>query len=269
VIIKTNNKKASCENLNFSRRSLYHQSKQQIRDWETKQMIEEALRTHPAYGHKRLAKYLKINKKRVLRVMKIFNIKPYRRTAKNPWKHKKNKSVVFPNLLLTETPQYQNHIWATDFTYLKFQGKWWYVCTIIDLYTREIIGLSVLNNHSTQLVINALLDALMNHSRPKIIHSDQGSEYNSKDFTDFCSDMNIIQSMSHPGCPWENGYQESFYKGFKVELADYNRFESLGEFVAEIYHQIHYYNNSRIHSKLNCSPKEFAKLNQLATIESI
>jgi transposase InsO family protein len=63
--------------------------------------------------------------------------------------------------------------------------------------------------------------------------------------------------------------KESFYKGFKVELADYNRFESLGEFVAEIYHQIHYYNNSRIHSKLNYSPKEFAKLNQLATIESI
>jgi transposase InsO family protein len=267
--MNTNNKHASCKDLFFSRRSLYYESKQQIKDWKTKQMIEEALRIHPAYGHKRLATHLSINKKRILRVMKIFGIKPYRRTTKNPWKTKKDKGSIFPNLLLTETPLYPNHIWATDFTYLKFQGKWLYVCTVIDLYTREIIGLSILNNHSTQLVVNALLNALMFNSKPEIIHSDQGSEYTSKDFVSFCSNIKIIQSMSHPGCPWENGYQESFYKGFKVELADYNRFKNLGELVAEIYSQIYYYNNSRIHSALQTSPKEFAKLNQLATIQSI
>lgn len=267
--MQTNNKKASCDDLSFSRRSLYYESKQEIKDWVTKQLIEESLRIHPAYGHKRLAKHLKINKKRILRVMKKYGIKPYRRTAKNPWKHKKNKGYIFPNLLLTETPLYPNHIWATDFTYLKFQGKWLYVCTVIDLYTREIIGLSILNNHSTQLVINALLNALMTNSKPKIIHSDQGSEYTSKDFVGFCSNMQIIQSMSHPGCPWENGYQESFYKGFKVELADYNRFKNLGELVAEIYQQMYYYNHSRIHSKLKTSPREFARQSKLATIQSI
>lgn len=267
--MNSNNKTASCSDLNFSRRSLYYQSKQEIRDWKTKQMIEEALRIHPSYGHKRLAKCLKINKKRALRVMKIFNIKPYRRTAKKSWKSKKNKGDIFPNLLLTEIPSCKNHIWATDFTYLKFQGKWWYVCTVIDLYTREIIGLSIMNNHSTQLVINALLNALMFNPKPQIIHSDQGSEYTSKDYTNFCQKLNILQSMSHPGCPWENGYQESFYKGFKVELADYNRFETLGEFVAEIYQQIHYYNYSRIHSKLQTSPKEFANNHKLVKIKSI
>jgi len=266
--MKSNNKKASCDDLSFSRRSLYYESKQDIKDWKTKQMIEEALRIHPSYGHKRLALYLKINKKRVLRVMKIFNIKPYRRTPK-PKKKSKNKGIIFANLLLTERPRYPNHIWATDFTYLKFQGKWIYVCTVLDLYTREIVGLSILNNHSTQLVLNAMLDALMNHPKPLIIHSDQGSEYNSKDFLNFCSKLNILQSMSYPGCPWENGFQESFYKGFKVELADYNRFETLGELVAEIYQQIHYYNHSRIHTKLKTSPKEFANGIKLGTIKSI
>ena len=146
--MNTDNKKASCKNLNFSRRSLYYVSKQEAKDWKTKQLIEEALRIHPAYGHKRLAEHLSINKKRILRVMKKFGIKPYRRCAKNPWKTMKDKGVVFPNLLLTEVPSYPNHIWATDFTYLKFKGRWWYVCTILDLYTREIIGLSIMNNHS-------------------------------------------------------------------------------------------------------------------------
>ena len=266
--MKTKNKKASCDDLSFSRRSLYYESKQEIKDWNTKQKIEMALRTHHSYGHKRLAIHLKINKKRVLRVMKKYGIKPYRRTPK-PQKRSKNNGLIFANLLFRERPQYPNHIWATDFTYLKFKGRWIYVCTIIDLYTREIIGLSVLKNHSSQLVINALLDALMHHRKPVIIHSDQGSEYNSKDFVNFCSKLNILQSMSHPGCPWENGYQESFYKGFKVELADYNRFETLGELVANIYYQIHYYNHSRIHTKLKMSPNEFAKKIKLDRIKSI
>lgn len=242
---------------NISNRSLYYQPKQEAKDWKTKQMIESALRIHPAYGHKRLAKYLKINKKRVLRVMKKYGIKPYRRTAK-PQKKSKNNGFIFANLLLTQIPLYKNHIWATDFTYLKFQGKWLYVSTVIDLYSREIIGLSISRNHNAQLVLNTITDALMHNHRPEIIHNDQGSEYNSKDFVSFCSNLNIRQSMSHPGCPWENGYQESFYKGFKVELADYNRFETLGELVSEIYLQIHYYNHSRIHTALNMSPHEFA-----------
>lgn len=255
--MKKENKSNLTNCFNISVRSLYYKPKQEIKDWKTKQMIEEALRIHPAYGHKRLAKYLKINKKRALRVMKKYGIKPYRRTAK-PNKTTRNKDLIFANLLLTEIPLYRNHIWATDFTYLKFQGKWLYVSTVIDLYTREIVGLSILKTHNTQLVLNTITDALMHNQKPEIIHSDQGSEYNSKDFISFCSNLKIRQSMSHPGCPWENGYQESFYKGFKVELGDPDRFETLGELVSEIYLQIYYYNNSRIHTSLNMSPREFA-----------
>jgi transposase InsO family protein len=251
------NKSQLTDCFNISTRSLYYKPKQEAKDWKTKQMIEGALRTHSSYGHKRLAQYLKINKKRVLRVMKKYGIKPYRRTVR-PQKRSKNKGSIISNLLLTETPMYPNHIWATDFTYLKFQGHWLYISTVIDLYTREVIGLSILKTHNTQLVLNTLTDALLHHSKPKIIHSDQGSEYNSKDFISFCSNLKINQSMSHPGCPWENGYQESFYKGFKVELGDPNRFETLGELISEIYLQIHYYNHSRIHTSLKMSPRQFA-----------
>lgn len=65
--------------------------------------------------------------------------------------------------------------------------------------------------------------------------------------------------MSRPGCPWENGYQESFYKGFKLDLGDPNRFETLGELVAEIYKTINYYNRRRIHSVLGMAPLQFAE----------
>lgn len=256
--MNSNNKKASCEDLSFSRRSMYYESKQEVRDWETKQMIEQALRDHPAYGHKRLALYLGINKKRVRRVMKIFGIKPYRRTV-TPKKREKAKGSVFPNLLMFERPTEPNDIWATDFTYIKFKGTWLYVGTMIDLFTREIIGVSALRMHNTQLVLNTLGSSLLNHPPPRIIHSDQGSEYKSKDFGGMCSNLEIIQSMSAPGCPWENGYQESFYKGFKIDLGDPNRFDTLGELIAEIYKTISYYNRNRIHTSLGMSPVQFAQ----------
>jgi len=85
--------------------------------------------------------------------MHKFGIKPYRRTAKKVYK--KPKDSVFPNLLLSEEPRGIGDIYASDFTYLKLKGKWVYVATVIDVYTREIVGVSVLTTHNTQLVLNA------------------------------------------------------------------------------------------------------------------
>lgn len=247
--------------IGFSCTHQYYEHKQPAKDWHTKQLIELTLRDHPSYGHKRLALHLGINKKRVLRVMKLFGIKPYRRVT--PKVYQKPKDSVFPNLLLIETPLGPGDIYATDFTYLKYQGKWLYVATVLDLYTREIVGVSVLNTHATQLVMNALSSAILHRPPPRIIHSDQGSEYASLNYTNLVQSLKVQQSMSAPGCPWENGYQESFYKGFKLDLGDPNRFATLGELVAGIYQTIGYYNQKRIHSALKLPPAVFAQHYQL------
>ena len=245
------------ERIGINRTHQYYIHKQPQKDWKTKQMIESVLREHPAYGHKRIALHLKINKKRVLRVMRMYGIKPYRRTTKKAFAYK-TKTSMFPNLLMFELLQRQGDIYASDFTYLKFQGSWVYVATIIDLYTREIIGVLVMTTHNAQLTMNILLNAILHRASPRIIHSDQGSEYISKDYTSLAQSLGIQQSMSKPGCPWENGYQESFYKGFKQDLGDPNRFETLGELVAEIYTTINYYNGSRIHTSLSMTPLQFS-----------
>ncbi|MCK6462410.1 MAG: integrase core domain-containing protein [Candidatus Pacebacteria bacterium] len=74
-------------------------------------------------------------------------------------------------------------------------------------------------------------------------------------------------SRSKPGCPWENGYQESFYSQFKVDLGDPNRFETLGELVYEIYRLVWIYNNTRIHTALKMAPVQFAAANKIDTIK--
>ena len=247
------------DTLGVSRSSLYYKRKKPVEDWLIKQRIEEVLSIHPSYGHKRLAIALHLNKKRIIRVMKLYGIKPYRR-HRNPWKRMKRSIYdVYPNLLLTVPLTHMNQIWVTDFTYLWYKNQFIYVATVMDIYNREIVGACVLANHSSALVIQAVISALMDHPRPDIIHSDQGSEYTAKVFQDFCISAGIDISMSAKGSPWQNGYQESFYDKFKIDLGDPNRFATLGELVYEIYHTIYVYNTSRIHTSLGMSPREFAK----------
>lgn len=242
----------------ISRTHLYYRHRQPEKDWQTKQRIELALRNNPSYGHKRIADEIGINKKRALRVMRIFGIKPYRRRGRK-WRKSSKNHVSFPNLLLAECPISQNHVWASDFTHIPFHGKTLYLATVIDLFTREVVGFSVLTTHSIQLIIQAFLSAIHKHPPPGILHSDHGSEYCSKDYLAVIARMGIKISMSKKGSPWENGYQESFYSHFKVDLGDPNRFQSIGELVYAIYQTIHSYNNSRIHTKLKMPPAIFAE----------
>jgi putative transposase len=202
-----------------------------------------------------------MNRKRVKRVMRIFGIRPYRRRGRK-FRKTKDTGASFPNLLLTEFPRYPHHIWASDFTHISFHGRIVYTATIIDLCTREVVGFSVMTTHSVTLVVNALLAAIHKHSHPAIIHSDHGSEYTSKEYVSLNDQLGIAMSMSKKASPWENGYQESFYSQFKVDLGDPNRFQNLGELVYAIYRTVHSYNNRRIHTALKMPPAIFAERHQ-------
>jgi putative transposase len=252
------NKTELAKSLGISRSLLYYKPKKPDKDWMLKQDIEKVLREFPSYGHKRLATHLKINRKKILRVMKLYGIKPYRRRGKKWRKSKKKECEPYENLLLASFPKHINHIWASDFTEIKWKDTIIYVATIIDLFSRRIVGYSIMTTHAKQLVINALINAASNHPIAQILHSDQGSEYLSKDYVDLAHYLGIRLSMSHAGSPWENGYQESFYSQFKIDLGDPNRFETLGEVVYEIYKTIHTYNKKRIHSALKMSPVQFS-----------
>lgn len=243
--------------------SLYYKPKLPQKDWLLKNQIEQVLQVHPSYGHKRIADHLHINKKRILRIMKLYGIKPYRRRGKR-WQKPKENGQVYPNLMQTMAfPEQRNVIWASDFTHIPFHGRFLYLATIKDIFDRRIVGWSLLTTHSVHLIINALIDAVEKHGRPKILHSDQGSEYKSKVYGSFAKSLGIQLSMSHKASPWENGYQESFYSHFKVDLADPNRFKTIAELAVEIYAQIHYYNTQRIHSRLKMPPAKYVERRQL------
>jgi putative transposase len=252
------NKSKTLAYLNIARSTFYYKSLLDRKDEELKVKIEKVLDDNKSYGHRRIATELKLNKKHVRRVMKKFGLKPSR-GRKKPWKWSKNEDYEAPNLLVSLFPLYRNYVWITDFTYLKWRNRWIYVCTVIDLFTREVVGISIKTNHSALLCAEAILNALASNSPPVIIHSDQGSEYKSRLFRSIVRDYKILPSMSKKGSPWQNGYQESFFGNWKVDIGDVNRFKTLGEVTAELYRSIYYYNNLRIHTSLGMPPKKFAR----------
>lgn len=246
--------------LGIARSTLYYVPRQEQKDWETKIQIEQVLHDHPSYGHKRIALHLAVNKKRILRVMHIYGIQPYRRRGLKPRKKRDEKTTPAPyeNLLLKiPFPHSPNIVWVSDFTHIRWNNRWIYLATIMDLYTRVIVGWHILASHHVELVRGAFTHALSDHIPPKILHSDQGSEYTSKQYTEYVEKHKIVISMSRKSSPWENGYQESFYSEFKVDLGDASRFESLGELIVAIHAAVNSYNNSRIHTSLRMPPMKF------------
>ena len=274
-VIKRKNlsKTALAEKLGISRSSLYYRHKRPIIDAEVKTQIESVLTSHPAYGHKRIAIELKLNHKRILRVMKKFGIKPYKRRVRKPWKKDDlgKPETGYANLIKEINPKdlKQNEVWVSDFTYLKYKDRFLYLATIMDLWDREIVGVNISRFHNKELILGAFEDALDKTDKPEILHSDQGSEYDSEKYLGLVEKLGIKVSMSAKGSPWQNGYQESFYSNFKLELGQTNRFETVGELIEEVYKQISYYNNRRMHSKLKMSPVQFRQKSLAKDIDTL
>ena len=244
---------------------------------------------HAAYGYRRLQIVLKWSAGKTRRLMAIASIVPLGVKPRSPYANATNSALqklaeplVAPaarhNLLKERNliAAYLHHIWAGDFTYLKFQGKWYYLATIIDLYSRQIVGWALSAHHDTDLVTAALLDALSRLSQhpqtqqtqthqqplqpPAIVHEDQGSEYCSERYDIIALSLGIELSFSEKGHPWENGFQESFYRHFKIEIdaKDLDRFADIGQLDEAISRQLQYYNTERIHSSLGMTPAAFA-----------
>jgi len=258
-------KTAVAEKLGISRGMLYYQHKQPLIDEEVRHQIEAVLTEHKAYGHKRIAPELKLNKKRILRVMKKFNIKPYRSRPKKPDKKEDEGKAAENeiNVYKLLCPIAPHIVWVSDFTYIKFQGRFIYLATIMDMYTREIIGIAVSRFHNQNLVMEAFMDAeKKTKTYPLYLHSDQGSEYTSEEYETYVKSKGTTISFADKASPWQNGFQESFYGKFKVDLGHMEQFSSLGELIEAIYQTMYYYNNKRRHTALKMSPVQFRLLYQ-------
>ena len=244
--------------LGINRKNIYRQLKLPAKDDALKQQIEMAHRQHPTYGHRRMAIHLGINHKRTQRVMATFNLRPPRRQVKRS-STRSTPHHRYHNLLKDHPPITQAHqVWCSDLSRIDYRGRIWYLATIEDVATRQIMAQRIGKQHDSHLVLSTLHQAFATGVTPLIFHSDQGTEFMAQRCTDYLEDRSVQISVSDVASPWQNGYVESFFGRFKYELGNVNRFDSAGEMIEAIYGHIHYYNHDRIHTALKMPPAVFA-----------
>ena len=150
------------------------------------------------------------------------------------------------------TAETRNSKWCIDFTYLSFADKKKrYNCTIIDLYDRRVVASVNGRRINTKLAIDTVRKALeiCEKEGGMILHSDRGSQFTSKEFVDFCKTQGIRQSMSKPGCPYDNAPMESYFNTLKAELVNLKVFHDEEMLYREINAYAYgWYNNVRPHS---------------------
>lgn len=241
---------------------MYFKSQKETKDLQIKEEIKKTFVHHPAYGHRRLAIELKMNKKKILRIMHKFNLKPPRLWYRKKFLTKANLSMKnqFTNLLkdLDLRKYHPGQIWSSNLTYIKFAGRFMYLAVVKDIVGKETIAFNLSDKHDSDLILKTLKEALLKtNTLPLIFHSDRGKEYLSQACISLLQKMGIKISVSDPGSPWQNGWSESFFSIFKTESGDLNRFENIGELTEYIYGYLNYYNNNRIQLALKMSPVQF------------
>lgn len=245
--------------LRISRASLYYKHKLPTRDEALRREIERVMEANPGYGSPRVALALKINEKRAARVMRKFGLKPARR-SRMPRKRQDagRASLSYPNILGRLSPLAPNVVWASDFTFISYRGAFVYLCTVIDVFTGEVLGFNISRTHDAAFVRVAIERAIRKtETVPLWFHSDQGSEYASEDISAWLTKQGVTISMNPKGSPWCNGSQESFFGRFKVEFGDFGRFDTYADLLEELYAQLHYFTHVRIKTKLKMAPAEF------------
>jgi transposase InsO family protein len=259
VASASSNKSQAARELKVSRASLYYEKKIPCKDDELRRTIEALMLEHPGYGYRRVAIALGINRKRIQRVMQKYHLKPLRR-AKTPKKEEDfgKPARECPDILSRLCPCVPNEVWVSDFTYIRFQGRFIYLATVLDGLTGEVLGAHIADRHDATFVLIAIQRAQQKEGTlPRWFHSDQGSEFNSETVAGWLIDHGTAISMSPKSSPWRNGAQESFFGRFKVEFGDVDRFSTLEELVEALYLHLAYFSHDRIKNRLKMSPHDF------------
>jgi transposase InsO family protein len=268
-----------CQTLGVSSSGYFAWRKEPERRRETKdaELLDaiESVRTRRQknYGSPRVTKALKDKKvacsrNRVARVMRKNGIralaaKKYKVTTDSKHDHPVARNVLDRQF----NPERKDQVWAADITYIGTEEGWLYLAAVIDLYSRRVIGWSMQERLTQDLVLDAMFMALENRGVVSglIHHSDRGSQYAAGDFQSLLEGRGIVCSMSRKGNCWDNAVVESFFHTLKVECVYQAHYVTREEARRDIFDYIEiFYNRQRLHSSLGyVSPVSFEATNNL------
>jgi len=230
-------------------------------------------RSNGMYGSPRITASIRrnriiVNRKKVARLIRIHNIRAKTKKRYKSTTHTDRRAESSENLLKWNfRSEGKDKIWTSDITYLWTSEGWLYLAVIMDIYSRKIVGWSVSQRLTTEIIQRALMMAVR-HRKPLaglIFHSDRGSQYTSESFRNLLKSYQMKQSMSSSGNCYDNAITESFFHTLKTELLNFEKYETREEAGQSIFRYIEiFYNRQRLHSALGyLSPVELACCKQV------
>jgi len=248
----------------ISRSTYYYEPKgKRPPDIELAEAIEKIALDYPSYGYRRITaelhrQGLKVNHKRVLRLMRDKNLLCRARKAFKVTTDSFHSLKKYPNLIENLVPYRTDQVWHADITYIRIATSFVYLSALIDGFSRKVVGYGLGRTLSADLATAALLDAISKRNTGNLIHhSDQGIQYCSYDYVKVLKDNGIAISMSGKANPYDNAKIESFFRTLKVEEIYMFEYETYREVLERIPYFIEeVYNRKRLHSSLGYMPPE-------------
>lgn len=259
-----------CDALQISRGTFYNHIFRNKRDntWYSKRKEELRVRIQEIYdesnqifGAGKIAAIMrsegiKVSEEMVRTLMKEMGISSIRQEAKKLYEEEKRK---YKNYLNQEfDPKAPNEVWVSDVTYFKLNDKAFYICVVIDLYARLVVGYKIGNKNSTQLVKSTFRQAYSKRQPTAnlLYHTDRGFNYASKTMADYIKSLGVTHSFSRPYVPYDNSVMESFFSSLKREELYRTKYKSEKDFRDAVDKYIIFYNTKRPHRKLQYKTPE-------------
>jgi putative transposase len=260
-----------CAALRVPRSSYYHAAvptASQLTDIHLGALVSEIFKRHRRrYGYRRIHseltdKGITCAPDRVRRIMAERGLKAIQPKSYTPQTSDGRADKPSENLLVDQPhPEKPNQVWAGDITYIPTSDGWLYLAVVIDLCSRKIVGWAIADHMRSQLVTDALQQALGSRriAPGLIFHSDRGSQYGSTSYRRLLGKHGMRQSMSARANPYHNAWTESFMGTLKKEMLGGGSFQNAADARRELFAYIEsYYNTHRKHSALNyLTPTQF------------
>src|SRR5690625_617802 len=261
-----------CEVLQIPRSTYYYEAKE--RDTKKEEELTELIikifnENRQVYGQRKIKRKLEkkgwqVSRRRIGRIMKEQGlVSKYTVAQFKPKKSTVNESEIGNKLNREFTQDTELKVVVSDLTYVRVQNNWHYICVLVDLYNREIIGQSSGPRKDAALVQKAFASVKYNLNRFQLFYTDRGSEFNNQLIDQALEAFSIERSLSDKGSPYDNAVAEATFKTIKTEFISGRIFGSQEELDLELFDYVNWFNNFRIHGSLDyLTPTEYKRRNK-------
>ena len=248
---------AMCRVLQVNRSTYYYEARQKRDESTLVSDITDIFRaSRDNYGTRKIKKELEkkgeqVSRRRIGRIMRQEGLVSNYTTAQfKTQKAKCNESRVKNILDRQFNGQGYRDVVVSDLTYVRVGKHWNYICVLVDLSNREIIGYSAGKHKTAELVRQAFMSVEGDLSDIHIFHTDRGNEFKNRTIEGLLDAFGIERSLSHKGCPYDNAVAEATFKIIKTEFIWNETFADLEELKLKLWDYVHWYDHHRIHSSL-------------------